>query len=79
MSWYDCQWWLSASASIRLISLLMLQFYPKSEIHYHARSNGLTGNFGNGTGDWSSRSVKYILSNRKPITGCSYEARKSEL
>ena len=30
----------------------------------YARSNGLTGNFEDGTGDWNSRSVKYILTNR---------------
>jgi hypothetical protein len=30
----------------------------------YARSNGLTGNYENGTGDWNSRSVKYILTNR---------------
>ena len=30
----------------------------------YARSNGLTGNFAYGTGDWNSRSVKYILTNR---------------
>ena len=30
----------------------------------YARSNGLTGSFADGTGDWNSRSVKYILTNR---------------
>ena len=30
----------------------------------YARSNGLTGNYEDGTGDWNSRSVKYILTNR---------------
>ena len=30
----------------------------------YARSNGLTGNFGDGNGSWNSRSVKYILTNR---------------
>lgn len=30
----------------------------------YARSNGLTGNFKDGTGDWNSRSVRYILMNR---------------
>ena len=30
----------------------------------YARSNGLSGNFDNGNGNWNSRSVKYILTNR---------------
>ena len=30
----------------------------------YARSNGLTGNYDDGSGDWNSRSVKYILTNR---------------
>ncbi len=30
----------------------------------HARTNGLTGNYDNGNGNWNSRSVKYILTNR---------------
>lgn len=30
----------------------------------YARSNGLTGNYDDGSGDWSSRSIKYILTNR---------------
>lgn len=30
----------------------------------YARSNGLTGNYNNGDGNWNSRSVKYILTNR---------------
>lgn len=30
----------------------------------YARSNGLTGSFADGTGEWNSRSVKYILTNR---------------
>ena len=30
----------------------------------YARSNGLRGNFDNGNGNWNSRSVKYILTNR---------------
>jgi hypothetical protein len=29
----------------------------------YARSSGLAGNYENGTGDWNSRSVKYILTN----------------
>ena len=32
-------------------------------IHY-ARSNGLSGNYDDGSGNWNSRSVKYILTNR---------------
>lgn len=30
----------------------------------YARSNGLAGNYDDGRGDWNSRSVKYILTNR---------------
>lgn len=30
----------------------------------YAKSNGLTGNYDDGSGDWNSRSVKYILTNR---------------
>ena len=30
----------------------------------YARSNGLTGNYDDGDGNWNSRSVKYILTNR---------------
>ena len=30
----------------------------------YARSNGLSGNFDNGNGNWNNRSVKYILTNR---------------
>ncbi len=30
----------------------------------YARTNGLTGNYDNGNGNWNSRSVKYILTNR---------------
>ena len=30
----------------------------------YARSNGLVGNYDDGSGDWNSRSVKYILTNR---------------
>jgi len=30
----------------------------------YARSNGLAGNYNDGSGDWNSRSVKYILTNR---------------
>ena len=30
----------------------------------YARSNGLTGNYNDGDGNWNSRSVKYILTNR---------------
>lgn len=30
----------------------------------YARSNGLAGNYDDGSGDWNSRSVKYILTNR---------------
>lgn len=30
----------------------------------YARSNGLAGNYEDGNGDWNSRSVKYILTNR---------------
>jgi len=30
----------------------------------YARSKGLTGNFNDGNGNWNSRSVKYILTNR---------------
>lgn len=30
----------------------------------YARSNGLAGNYDNGSGNWNSRSVKYILTNR---------------
>ena len=30
----------------------------------YARSNGLSGNYDNGDGNWNSRSVKYILTNR---------------
>ena len=30
----------------------------------YARLNGLAGNYGNGSGNWNSRSVKYILTNR---------------
>lgn len=30
----------------------------------HARLNGLAGNYDDGSGDWNSRSVKYILTNR---------------
>ena len=30
----------------------------------YARSNGLAGNYDDGNGDWNSRSVKYILTNR---------------
>ena len=30
----------------------------------YARSNGLSGNYDNGNGNWNSRSVKYILTNR---------------
>ena len=30
----------------------------------YARSNGLFGNYDNGNGNWNSRSVKYILTNR---------------
>lgn len=30
----------------------------------YARSNGLTGNYEDGSGNWNSRSVKYILTNR---------------
>ena len=30
----------------------------------YARSNGLTGKYEDGSGDWNSRSVKYILTNR---------------
>lgn len=30
----------------------------------YARANGLTGNYEDGSGDWNSRSVKYILTNR---------------
>ncbi len=30
----------------------------------YARSNGLVGNYNNGSGSWNSRSVKYILTNR---------------
>lgn len=30
----------------------------------YARSNGLVGNYDNGSGSWNSRSVKYILTNR---------------
>lgn len=29
----------------------------------YARANGMSGNYNNGTGDWNSRSVKYILTN----------------
>ena len=30
----------------------------------YAKENGLQGNYNDGTGDWNSRSVKYILTNR---------------
>lgn len=30
----------------------------------YARANGLSGNYDNGNGNWNSRSVKYILTNR---------------
>jgi len=30
----------------------------------YARTNGLTGNYDDGSGNWNSRSVKYILTNR---------------
>lgn len=30
----------------------------------YARSKGLAGNYDDGNGDWNSRSVKYILTNR---------------
>ena len=30
----------------------------------YAKSNGLAGNYDDGSGDWNSRSVKYILTNR---------------
>ena len=33
----------------------------------YARSKGLSGNYNDGTGDWNSRSVKYILRNRAYI------------
>lgn len=41
----------------------------------YARSNGLTGNYEDGSGDWNSRSVKYILTNRT-YTGMLVQGRK---
>lgn len=44
----------------------------------YARSKGLAGNYDDGNGDWNSRSVKYILTNRT-YTGMLYKEKKREL
>lgn len=44
----------------------------------YARSNGLTGNFEDGTGDWNSRSVKYILTNRT-YTGMLVQGKEKKV
>lgn len=44
----------------------------------YARSNGLTGNFEDGTGDWNSRSVKYILTNRT-YTGMLVQGKEKQV
>lgn len=44
----------------------------------YARSNGLTGNFEDGTGDWNSRSVKYILTNRT-YTGMLVQGKEKRI
>ena len=41
----------------------------------YARSNGLTGNYDDGDGNWNSRSVKYILTNRT-YTGMLIQGRE---
>ena len=44
----------------------------------YARSNGLTGNYENGTGEWNSRSVKYILTNRT-YTGMLVQGKEKRI
>ena len=44
----------------------------------YAHSNGLTGNFAYGTGDWNSRSVKYILTNRT-YTGMLVQGKEKRI
>ncbi len=44
----------------------------------YARSNGLTGNYEDGTGDWNSRSVKYILTNRT-YTGMLMQGKEKHI
>ncbi len=44
----------------------------------YARSNGLVGNYEDGSGDWNSRSVKYILTNRT-YTGMLVQGKEKRM
>ena len=44
----------------------------------YARYNGLTGDYQDGTGDWNSRSVKYILTNRT-YTGMLVQGKEKRI
>ena len=53
---------VSGTGATAIVRYLNEQSLP-TPIQY-ARSNGLSGNFDDGSGNWNSRSVKYILTNR---------------
>ena len=53
---------VSGTGATAIVRYLNEQSLP-TPIQY-ARSNGLSGNFDDGNGNWNSRSVKYILTNR---------------